>query len=84
MSKKIIVVAGGTGNLGGRIIKALLGKGAEVRDAYLQRSRRNRCRTAQLQERMGQCPALHRPVRSHLRARLAQRQARADPLHRSQ
>ncbi|MEO6168429.1 MAG: NmrA family NAD(P)-binding protein [Chitinophagales bacterium] len=31
MSKKIIVVAGGTGNLGGRIIKALLDKGAEVR-----------------------------------------------------
>lgn len=31
MSKKVIVVAGGTGNLGGRIIKALLDKGAEVR-----------------------------------------------------
>ncbi|MEO6669575.1 MAG: NmrA family NAD(P)-binding protein [Ferruginibacter sp.] len=31
MSEKIIVVAGGTGNLGGRIIKALLEKGAEVR-----------------------------------------------------
>lgn len=31
MSKQIIVVAGGTGNLGGRIIKALLDKGAEVR-----------------------------------------------------
>ena len=31
MSKKIIVVAGGTGNLGGRIITALLEKGAEVR-----------------------------------------------------
>ncbi len=31
MSKKIIVVAGGTGNLGGRIIKALIDKGAEVR-----------------------------------------------------
>ncbi len=29
--KKIIVVAGGTGNLGERIIKALLAKGAEVR-----------------------------------------------------
>ena len=29
--KKIIVVAGGTGNLGGRIVKALLGKNAEVR-----------------------------------------------------
>jgi uncharacterized protein YbjT (DUF2867 family) len=31
MSKKTIVVAGGTGNLGGRIVKALLDKGAEVR-----------------------------------------------------
>lgn len=31
MSKQIIVVAGGTGNLGGRITKALLGKGVEVR-----------------------------------------------------
>ncbi len=31
MSKQIIVVAGGTGNLGGRIINALLEKGAEVR-----------------------------------------------------
>jgi len=31
MSKQIIVVAGGTGDLGGRIIKALLNKGAEVR-----------------------------------------------------
>ncbi len=31
MDKKIIVVAGGTGNLGGRIVKALLNKGAEVR-----------------------------------------------------
>lgn len=31
MDNKIIVVAGGTGNLGGRIIKALLDKGAEVR-----------------------------------------------------
>lgn len=31
MTKKIIVVAGGTGNLGGRIIKALIDKGAEVR-----------------------------------------------------
>lgn len=31
MSKHIIVVAGGTGNLGGRIIDALITKGAEVR-----------------------------------------------------
>jgi hypothetical protein len=31
MSKQIIVVAGGTGNLGDRIIRALLAKGAEVR-----------------------------------------------------
>ena len=31
MSKQIIVVAGGTGNLGGRITMALLDKGAEVR-----------------------------------------------------
>lgn len=31
MSKQIIVVAGGTGNLGGRIVSALLDKGAEVR-----------------------------------------------------
>lgn len=31
MSKQIIVVAGGTGNLGGRIINALIDKGAEVR-----------------------------------------------------
>ena len=31
MSKQIIVVAGGTGNLGGRIINALLNNGAEVR-----------------------------------------------------
>lgn len=31
MSKQIIVVAGGTGNLGGRIINALLHKAAEVR-----------------------------------------------------
>ncbi|MES2592569.1 MAG: NmrA family NAD(P)-binding protein [Bacteroidota bacterium] len=31
MNKKIIVVAGGTGNLGGRIVKALLDKKAEVR-----------------------------------------------------
>ncbi len=31
MEKHIIVVAGGTGNLGGRIINALIGKGAEVR-----------------------------------------------------
>ncbi len=31
MSKQIIVVAGGTGNLGGQIINALLEKGAEVR-----------------------------------------------------
>jgi uncharacterized protein YbjT (DUF2867 family) len=31
MSKQVIVVAGGTGNLGGQIIKALLDKGAEVR-----------------------------------------------------
>lgn len=31
MSKPIIVVAGGTGNLGGKIVKALLEKGAEVR-----------------------------------------------------
>ncbi|CAN5410803.1 hypothetical protein BH10BAC2_BH10BAC2_42060 [soil metagenome] len=31
MSKKVIVVAGGTGNLGGRIIEALIHKGAEVR-----------------------------------------------------
>ena len=31
MSNAIIVVAGGTGNLGGRIVKALLVKGAEVR-----------------------------------------------------
>tara|TARA_R110000744_G_C19341610_1_gene559504 strand:+ start:193 stop:1095 length:903 start_codon:yes stop_codon:yes gene_type:complete len=31
MNKKIIVVAGGTGNLGGRIVKALLDKGTEVR-----------------------------------------------------
>ena len=31
MSKQVIVVAGGTGNLGGRIINALLHKGAAVR-----------------------------------------------------
>lgn len=31
MTDKIIVVAGGTGNLGGRIVKALLEKNAEVR-----------------------------------------------------
>ncbi len=31
MSKKIIVVAGATGKLGGRIVQALLNKGAEVR-----------------------------------------------------
>lgn len=31
MSHKIIVVAGGTGNLGSKIVKALLTKGAEVR-----------------------------------------------------
>ncbi len=31
MTKKIIVVAGSTGNLGGRIVKALLAKGVEVR-----------------------------------------------------
>ena len=29
--KKIILVAGGTGNLGGRVINALLERGAEVR-----------------------------------------------------
>lgn len=31
MNQKIIIVAGGTGNLGGRIVKALLNRGAEVR-----------------------------------------------------
>ena len=31
MNQNIIIVAGGTGNLGGRIVKALLNKGAEVR-----------------------------------------------------
>lgn len=31
MDKNVIVVAGGTGNLGGRIVKNLLDKGAEVR-----------------------------------------------------
>ncbi|WHF51558.1 NmrA family NAD(P)-binding protein [Chryseobacterium gotjawalense] len=31
MSKPIIAVAGGTGNLGGRIVKALIERGAEVR-----------------------------------------------------
>ncbi len=31
MTKKIIVVAGGTGNLGGRIVTELLAKGTDVR-----------------------------------------------------
>ena len=31
MNQNIIIVAGGTGNLGGRIVKALLNRGAEVR-----------------------------------------------------
>jgi nucleoside-diphosphate-sugar epimerase len=47
MSKHIIVVAGGTGNLGGKIIKALLDKGAEVR--ALVRSTSNPEKISQLE-----------------------------------
>ncbi|MDI1233267.1 MAG: NmrA family NAD(P)-binding protein [bacterium] len=50
MTKKIIVVAGGMGNLGGRIINALLNKGAEVR--ALVRSKSNKEKIIQL-ERIG-------------------------------
>lgn len=46
--KKIIVVAGGTGNLGERIIKALLAKGAEVR--VIVRSGSNPEKIARLEE----------------------------------
>lgn len=47
MTKKIIVVAGGTGNLGGRIIKALIDKGAEVR--VLVRSTNDKEKIARLE-----------------------------------
>ncbi len=50
MTKKVIVVAGGTGNLGGRIIKALIDKGAEVR--ALVRSASDKEKTNRL-ERIG-------------------------------
>lgn len=53
MSKKIIVVAGGTGNLGGRIISALLDKGAEVR--VLARTVSDKQKVAQL-EKLGATP----------------------------
>lgn len=43
MTKKIIVVAGGTGNLGGRIIKALIEKGAEVRALVRSSSNQEKC-----------------------------------------
>lgn len=46
--KKIIVVAGGTGNLGERIIRALLNKGAEVR--IIVRSESNPEKIARLEE----------------------------------
>ncbi len=39
--KKIILVAGGTGNLGGRVIQSLLDKGAEVRIVVRQESDRD-------------------------------------------
>lgn len=48
MSKKIIVVAGGTGNLGSRITKVLLQKGAEVR--VLVRSSSDNEKIKQLKE----------------------------------
>jgi len=50
MTKQIIVVAGGTGDIGGRITKALLGKGAEVR--ILLRTNGNLERAHEL-EKMG-------------------------------
>ena len=48
MNTKTIVVAGGTGNLGSRIIGALLSKGAEVR--VLIRSNSDSTKTKQLQQ----------------------------------
>lgn len=48
MTKPIIVVVGGTGNLGGKIIKALLDKGAEVR--ALVRSTSNPEKISQLEK----------------------------------
>ena len=45
--KKIIVVAGGTGNLGERIIRALLNKGAEV--SVIVRSESNPEKIARLE-----------------------------------
>ncbi len=36
--RKFIVIAGGTGNLGGRIIKALIEKGVEVQALVLSTS----------------------------------------------
>ncbi len=48
MSNKIVVIAGGTGNLGGRIVKALLDKGIEVR--VLVRSGSDRKKKAHLEE----------------------------------
>ncbi|MEO5599303.1 MAG: NmrA family NAD(P)-binding protein, partial [Cyclobacteriaceae bacterium] len=39
--KKIILVAGGTGNLGGRVIQSLLDKGAEVCIVVRQESDRD-------------------------------------------
>lgn len=50
MHKKIIAVAGGTGNLGGRIVKVLLKKGAEV--SVLVRKESNSQKTFEL-ERLG-------------------------------
>lgn len=50
MNKELIVVAGGTGNLGSRIVKALIGKGAEVR--VLVRSSSDKKRVSYL-EKMG-------------------------------
>ncbi len=50
MHKKIIAVAGGTGNLGGRIVKALLKKGAGV--SVLVRKESNSQKTFEL-ERLG-------------------------------
>ncbi len=48
MSKQIVVVAGGTGNLGGRIVKNLLEKGAEVH--VLVRPGSNEEKIAQLEQ----------------------------------
>lgn len=48
MNEHIIAIAGGTGNLGGRIVKALLNKGAEVR--VLVRSTTDTKKISQLEQ----------------------------------